>query len=440
MKGRVGLSQLLADVVGGDADFSMILVFDVSRWGRFQDPDQAAHYEYICREAGVSIRYCTEAFEADSSPASAIMKHVKRVMAAEFSRELAVKARAVQIANAQRGFKMGGTLPFGLRRLLIDEHGRALQVLQPGELKHIESHRIVIVPGPPEELATVRLIYKWYGIDWLYVPEMVERLNSGRYPKPHNSDWSAGRVRLLLRHEIYRGTYVFNRTRRPFSANPIANPPENWVRVKMLKPIVGPRLAKAVVDRRKGHNRMRMRDDVIIRNLRRLSRDGPISWLAVTRAPDLPCPASIARRFGTFARAVEIAGGEHASYFCLRDDGRRTSEAYLVAGLQRLLATHGYISGSLITEDPDLPSTRVFIDRFGSLLKSYAAAGWTPSRSEIYTLSQDRRADALRAARAVKVAARRAAREAAAASAPSFQGKTRDHQNSPKRAKSPARE
>jgi predicted site-specific integrase-resolvase len=37
--GRQGLKDLIADVVLGRADFDRILVFDVSRWGRFQDTD-----------------------------------------------------------------------------------------------------------------------------------------------------------------------------------------------------------------------------------------------------------------------------------------------------------------------------------------------------------------------------------------------------------------
>ena len=47
-KRRTGLSQLLADVVGGKAAFKTILVLDVSRWGRYQDADEAGHYEFLC--------------------------------------------------------------------------------------------------------------------------------------------------------------------------------------------------------------------------------------------------------------------------------------------------------------------------------------------------------------------------------------------------------
>jgi DNA invertase Pin-like site-specific DNA recombinase len=48
---RSGLKELLSDVLTGHAEFTAILVYDVSRWGRFQDLDEAAHYEFLwgCR-------------------------------------------------------------------------------------------------------------------------------------------------------------------------------------------------------------------------------------------------------------------------------------------------------------------------------------------------------------------------------------------------------
>ena len=63
IEGREALSQLLEDVRSGRASFSCILVYDVSRWGRFQDADESAHYEYTCRNAGVAVHFCTEQFE-----------------------------------------------------------------------------------------------------------------------------------------------------------------------------------------------------------------------------------------------------------------------------------------------------------------------------------------------------------------------------------------
>jgi DNA invertase Pin-like site-specific DNA recombinase len=43
LNGRHSLQQLLADVTSGIAPYDTILVYDVSRWGRFQDADEAAH-------------------------------------------------------------------------------------------------------------------------------------------------------------------------------------------------------------------------------------------------------------------------------------------------------------------------------------------------------------------------------------------------------------
>jgi DNA invertase Pin-like site-specific DNA recombinase len=45
--GRDALKHLLNDVEGGRVNFETILVYDISRWGRFQDADESAYYEYI---------------------------------------------------------------------------------------------------------------------------------------------------------------------------------------------------------------------------------------------------------------------------------------------------------------------------------------------------------------------------------------------------------
>src|SRR5437899_9962923 len=63
--GRDALKQLIHDVESGRADFDVILVYDVSRWGRFQDADESAYYEYICRRAKIDVHYCAEQFEND---------------------------------------------------------------------------------------------------------------------------------------------------------------------------------------------------------------------------------------------------------------------------------------------------------------------------------------------------------------------------------------
>src|SRR3546814_15924340 len=89
-------TTLFRSVQSGTADFTVILVYDVSRWGRFQDADESAYYEYICKRAGIAVIYCAEQFENDGSPVSTIVKGVKRAMAGEYSRELSNKVFAGQ--------------------------------------------------------------------------------------------------------------------------------------------------------------------------------------------------------------------------------------------------------------------------------------------------------------------------------------------------------
>ena len=135
LKNRPGLKQLLKDVVAGAVEFQAILVYDVSRWGRFQDIDEAAHYEYLCKSAGVPIVYCAEPFTNASSTAELILKALKRAMAGEYSRELSAKVKAGQLRLTRLGYKMGGFPPYGMRRMLLDTHGRPKQLLADFERK-----------------------------------------------------------------------------------------------------------------------------------------------------------------------------------------------------------------------------------------------------------------------------------------------------------------
>src|SRR5581483_9995801 len=132
-EGRDALQQLIRDVQTREAYFQAILVYDVSRWGRAPNPDEAAYYEFICRRAGIAVHYPAEQFVNDDSSVSTILKSLKRVMAAEYSRELSAKVFAGQVRQARKGYKQGGPAGYGLRRLLVDQNGNAKAILNLGE-------------------------------------------------------------------------------------------------------------------------------------------------------------------------------------------------------------------------------------------------------------------------------------------------------------------
>ena len=129
----------------------------MSRWGRFQDADESAYYEYICRQAGVAVHYCAEQFENDGSPMSTIIKSIKRTMAGEYSRELSTKV----YQGACRLVKLGSGR--AARRATVcagcwwTQNGVKKGELKMGEQKSIQTDRVVLVRGPEEEVDIVRL-------------------------------------------------------------------------------------------------------------------------------------------------------------------------------------------------------------------------------------------------------------------------------------------
>jgi DNA invertase Pin-like site-specific DNA recombinase len=164
-------------VQAGTADFETILVYDVSRWGRFQDADESAYYEYICKRAGIRVQYCAEQFENDGSPVSTIVKGVKRAMAGEYSRELSAKVFAGQCRLIELGFRQGGPPGYGLRRRLVDQSGAPKGELIRAEHKSIQTDRVILVPGPLQELETVRWMY------WAFIKERKTEREIAGNPK-----------------------------------------------------------------------------------------------------------------------------------------------------------------------------------------------------------------------------------------------------------------
>src|SRR5579871_5509856 len=189
LKHRVGLQRLLADVVSGNLNFSAILVYDVSRWGRFQDTDEAAHYEFLCKSAGVPVHYCAETFQNDGTLSSLIMKALKRMMAGEYSRELGVKVIEGMNRLTMLGFKQGGIPGYALRRMLVSSSGVRKQELAFRERKSISTDRVILVPGPPHEVQVVKDIYRMFICEKRSTCAIARALNMGGVPRPGCSKW-----------------------------------------------------------------------------------------------------------------------------------------------------------------------------------------------------------------------------------------------------------
>jgi len=391
LKGRKGLNQLLTDVLSGSAGVEVVLVYDVSRWGRFQDPDEAGHYEFLCRQAGVRIEYTAEAFANDDSMATTLVKHMKRAMAAEYSRELSDKVSRAKAGLGRQGYWCGGPCAYGFRRCMVGSDGESGRVMQAGERKALQGYRTTLVLGPEEEVATVRRIFKEFVVHGLSIASIVRGLNAEGVLATRCLPWSRCRVSRLLNDEQYAGTRVLGRhssylkkVRREVSSV--------WTRVPGACPAI---VSRGLFETAR-LNLRRFKDvtnDMLLEQLRRLLvAKGRLNQRLVNEDPDT-CNATVfQRRFGGLVPAFELIGYQ-PSYQQLASRAtrlRQTSPPWtglrllatddaMMDGLRDLLARHGRLTAHMIDIDPTLPSSTAYRHRFGSLERVYQALGYQPS-------------------------------------------------------------
>ena len=307
--GRQALQQLIKDVEAGVAEFQIILVYDVSRWGRFQDADESAYYEYICRRAGIQVAYCAEQFENDGSPVSTIVKGVKRAMAGEYSRELSTKVFAGQCRLIELGYRQGGPAGYGLRRILVDQNGSVKSELARGEHKSLQTDRVILMPGPDDEVRTVNLIYQWFIDHGISTSEIAGRLNGMKVKTDLGREWTRATVQEILTNEKYIGNNVYNRISFKLKKTRVANPSEMWIKKEAaFEPIVQPDLfytAQGIIRER---NR-RYSDEELIERLRALYENrGLLSGLIIDETENMPSAAVYMNRFGSLIRAYQMVG------------------------------------------------------------------------------------------------------------------------------------
>ncbi len=318
LENRSGMQRMLADAQRKDSGFNTILVYDISRWGRFQDPDEGGSLEFACKQAEVEVHYCREQFVNDGSPISTIVKAVKRTMAAEYSRELSEKVFAGQCRLIELGFRQGGMAGYGLRRMRVDQNREPQGILTKGQYKSLQTDRVILVPGPDEELHAVRWIYRQFVEHGKLEGEIAALLNERGIRTDLDRPWTRGTVHQVLTNEKYIGNNVYNRHSYKLKKWHEDNPPEEWVRANGV--------FDAIVDQQ------------------------------------------------LFFTAQGM----------IRERNRRFSDHEMLDRLRHLFEKQGYLSGLVIDEAENMPSSSAYSSRFGSLIRAYSRVGFTPDRDYRY--------------------------------------------------------
>ena len=322
LKGRSGLKQLLADALNPPRLFDAILIYDVSRWGRFRDPDEAAHYEFLCRQAGVTVVYCAEPFENDFSPTSGVLKNLKRVMAHEYSRELSEKLTRAHLQQARLGYKQGGCIIYGFGRQVVDADDNPQFILRPGQRKASRDDRVRFVPGTPAEQEVVRRVFRLYVEEELSLNQIARPLRATSVPSKDGRPWTQSRVHALLTSELCIGLYCYNRTSAKFQARPSRNPENVWVRASAgIPPVISEEMFARAQSCLAARRTKKLDPEKLLTDLRRLLEEkGYLSEMLINAAPGLASINAYRAHFGTVSEAYRRIG--YVKPMCIDRNGR----------------------------------------------------------------------------------------------------------------------
>jgi hypothetical protein len=193
--------------------------------------------------------------------------------------------------------------------VLVDERGNIKAELKRGEHKSLQTDRVILMPGPDEEVAWVNKMYRWLIEEDLTFREIAERLNEDGVATDLDRPWTSGTVCTVLTNEKYIGNNVYNRSSFKLKKLHVDNPPDMWVRkegaFEGIVPLEFFLTAQEIITARSA----RLSDEELLEHLKRLYSDaGQLSGVLIDQTPDMPSSSAYRTRFGSLARAYEMIG------------------------------------------------------------------------------------------------------------------------------------
>ena len=313
---RDAFNEMINVYVEGQKDkFDYVLVFDVSRWGRFQDIDESAHFTWVCSSRGIKVVFSSMGFQKENDLFHGVYLNFERWRAARYSQELSEKVWKGCSKIASYGYWAGGMAPYGMDRLLLDEQKEPVRVLKLGEHKAIHNQRTTLTPGDPHHVDTIREIFKLFVNKHLSPDDIAATLNQRQIPSPGQSVWTRSTVYMILRNEIYAGSMVWNKTSQKLKSKSMHNPLSDWVRTEQaFKPIVAKELfdlAQQIIKETEERLRKKYSDADMLARLNALYKQyGTISHSLISADDEMVSPGRYTRRFYSLNMAYQAMFGD----------------------------------------------------------------------------------------------------------------------------------
>jgi hypothetical protein len=173
----------------------------------------------------------------------------------------------------------------------------------------IFTDRVILIPGPAEEVEIIRDIYRLYTEELFSSAVIAQKLNERDLPTEFGGPWTRHIVREILTNPKYIGANVTNRHSCKLRGRSVRNPPEMWVRREnAFAPLV------TVETFQKAHEitarrTKRYTDAELLDSLRLLQeRTGRLSIRLINDSSDMPCLTMYQQRFGGVTEAYRRIG------------------------------------------------------------------------------------------------------------------------------------
>ena len=293
-------------------DFVLILVLDVSRWGRFQDTDLSAHYEALCTQHGKQVIYTNIGFTRDEDRLiNQLRKSIDRYQSAEYIRKLSKSVFEGTAKVARQGYWPGGPPPYGFHRMMLDEKKQPDRILRPGQRKAIQNGRVVLVPGEPGQVEIVQEIFLLFVEKGFDERQIAGRLNARQVPSPGGIRWSETSVGHILTNQEYAGAVVYNKTTQRMKTKRRSNPRGEWIITPdSYDPIISTELfegARAILE---GRKRRYTREHMLERLAALYKRYNVVTSRLIRFDEECPAPKTVATKFGGLTGAFQAMSAD----------------------------------------------------------------------------------------------------------------------------------
>ena len=173
-----------------------ILVHKLDRFSR--NREESILFKSLLRKHGVTVVSITEAYDPET-PQGFLYEGMIEVINQFYSMNLATETMKGMRENAERGYHNGGRTPYGYR----------LEKVQVGGREHRK-----LVPGPEEEVATIREIFDLAVTPRLGSKRIANALNKKGTQAPRSRHWNGSTIDAILNNRVYVGDQVWMKSRK----------------------------------------------------------------------------------------------------------------------------------------------------------------------------------------------------------------------------------